>query len=415
MRNMWLVARREFVGRGKSSGYLITTVFIAIVLLGVTVLPTFMQRNEKTAPVHVLMLDNTGALAQPLEAALKAIAGQPGARELSLEVAQAGATEAVMLDRMKKEGKALLIVEGTYPAGLKARFLSTSPAALQNAGVVMGPLESIVRAARLQARGLDPAVSQEIMKPLAIETLQITEKGEGRTQNDFLGTMMTALGIVMVVYMVVMLNGQFVFQGVLEEKVSRVVEVMAASVGPGEMLAGKVLGLGALGLVQFVVIMASWVGGTLINRQISDAPVGSISVTGALVALVFLVLGYILAAALNAAAAATISRMEDQTAVAMPVQMIQVIPYMMLVAVMTDPNGQLATVLSMIPIFSQTVMVMRVLMGTVPLWQILTSIVLMAVTALVFVWGGGRIYRAALLSYGARPSMKQVLGYLRSN
>ncbi|HYF91045.1 MAG TPA: ABC transporter permease [Symbiobacteriaceae bacterium] len=414
MRNMWLVARREFVGRGKSGGYLITTFFIALILLAVTILPTFMQRNEKSSPINIIMLDKTGAVAQPLQTAVKALSEQPGARAISLEWSQ-GADEAALMDRMKKEQKGLLIIEGTFPAGLKARLLSTNPGLVQNAGVIMRPLESMVREARLQARGIDPAVSQEVMEPLEIETLQITETGEGRTSDDFFGSMMTAIGVVMVVYMVVMLNGQFVFQGVLEEKVSRVVEVMAAAVGPGEMLAGKVLGLGALGLLQFVVIMTSWVGGTLINQQLSDSPVGGVSLTGALTALVFLVLGYILAAAMNAAAASTISRMEDQTAVAMPIQMIQVIPYLMIMAIVFNPNGTLATVFSMIPIFSQTVMVARVLMGDVPLWQIITSIVLMALTTVLFVWGGGRIYRAALLSYGTRPTIKQVFGYLRSN
>lgn len=414
MRNMWLVARREFVGRGKSGGYLITTFFIAVVLLAATILPTLMQHREKTAALSVILLDKTNVVAKPLQETIKAMSAQPGAREVNLEVA-AGADEAALMERMKKENKALVIVEGTFPAGLKARVLSSSAALLESARAVTMPLEGIVRAARLQARGIDPAVSQEMLKPLEFELLQITETGEGRDQNAFVGTMMTAIGIVMVVYMVVMINGQWIFMGVLEEKVSRVVEVMAASVGPGEMLAGKVLGLGALGLIQFVVIMASWVGGTAINNQISDAPVGGISMTGALTSLVFLVLGYILAAALNAAAAATISRMEDQTAVAMPVQMIQVIPYMMIMAVIFDSNGSLATVLSLIPIFSQTVMVARVLMGDVPLWQILTSILLMAATTVLFLWGGGRIYRASLLSYGARPSLKQIFGYLRSN
>ncbi|HWI63438.1 MAG TPA: ABC transporter permease, partial [Symbiobacteriaceae bacterium] len=388
--------------------------FLAVVLLATTILPTVMQSREKTSALHIILLDKSGAIAQPLVAAVKAASTQPGAREVSLEVA-AGTDEAAVMERMKLEKKAVLIVDGTYPAALKARFLSTSPGMLSSAGTVLGPLEGIVRAARLQARGIDPAVSQEIMSPLQTETLQITEKGEGRDQNAFLGSMLTAIGVVMVVYMVVMLNGQFVFMGVLEEKVSRVVEVMAASVGPGEMLAGKLIGLGALGLLQFVAIMAAWVGGNVINRQISDTPVGSVSVTGALTALAFLVLGYILASAINAAGAATISRMEDQTAVSMPISMIQVIPYLMILAVMNDPNGSLATTLSLIPIFSQTVMVARVLMGSVPLWQILTSIGLMAVTTVLVAYAGGRIYRAAMLSYGARPSIKQVIGYLRSN
>lgn len=412
MRNLWLVARREFVGRGKSSGYVITTVIMAVLLLGTTVAPSFFESRSKTEPMNVIVLDKSGAVAQPLQAAVHAASAQPGARPVSLEINTGD--EASLTDRATKENKALLVIEGTYPAALKARFLSVNTGLLSGANAVLGPLEMIVRSARMQARGIDPAVTQEIMNPLTTETLQINQKGEGRDQNAAMGSMLVALGVVMVLYMVVLLNGQFIFQGVLEEKVSRVVEVMAASVGPGEMLAGKVLGLGGLGLIQFLAMMAAWVAGTILNQRITHTHVTGVSPGAAAVAFVFLVLGYLLSATLNAAAASTISRMEDSTAVAMPLSLVQALPFMMIVAVLQNPNGGLATTLSLIPVFSQSIMVMRVLMTDVPLWQIGTSIGLMALSTVFMVWAGGRIYRAAMLLYGARPSFKTVLGYLRS-
>jgi ABC-2 type transport system permease protein len=409
---MWLVARREFVGRGKSGGYIITTVLMAVVLLGSTVMPSFFTSKANSQPLNVILLDKTGAVAQPLQAAVQAMASQPGARPVNLEINTGD--EAALTERVKKENKALLVVEGTFPNDVKARFLSVSTGLLGGANLLLSPLEGIVRTQRLQARGIDPNVMQEVMKPMEAQTLQLTEKGEGQNQNQAMGAMLVALGVCMVVYMVVMLNGQFIFQGVLEEKVSRVIEVMAASVGPGEMLAGKVLGLGGLGLIQFMAMMAAWVAGTLINQRLVDTPASGISVSGALVALAFLVLGYLLSAALNAAAASTISRMEDSQAVAMPLSMLQAVPFMMIIAVMQNPAGPLARVLSLIPFFSQSVMVMRVLMTDVPVWEVATSLGLMAVMTVFMVWAGGRIYRAAMLLYGARPSFRTVLGYLRS-
>jgi ABC-2 type transport system permease protein len=409
---MWLVARREFVSRGKSAGYLITTLFVAVVLLGSNLLPTFMQHSGKSDPLNVILLDKTGQVAAPLQAAIRQMAGQPGAPEVGLDVVTGD--EAQWIETAKSDNKGVLIVDGTFPAAVKARFMAVSPNLLNRSGAVTGPLEAIVRAARMQQRGLDPAVAQEIIQPMTTETLQITSKGGARDEAGFTGSMMVAMGIVMVLYMVVLINGQWVFQGVLEEKVSRVVEVMAATVGPGEMLAGKLIGLGGLGLIQFVLMMAAWAGGTAITNRLTDTPTGGITVGGAVLSFLFLVLGYILISTLMAAAASTISRMEDSQTVLMPITMLVALPLIFSITMIGEPNGQLATVLSMVPFFSQSAMVLRVLMVDVPLWQIATSLGLMVVTTLALGVAGGRIYRAALLSYGTRPSLKQVLSYLQA-
>jgi ABC-2 type transport system permease protein len=408
MRNLWLVARREFVTRAKSGGYIITTLLMMVLLLGSNLAPAFFEERNKAEVIPLLILDQTGQV----QGQLIPILGDRTGGQVNPQAVTGD--EAALTDEVLKEGKALLVIEGTYPHQLKARLLAGSPAQLSNAGMILGPLEEVVRAARMQARGIDPAAAAEIMHPLETEAKQITASGQGRDQQAYMGSLLVALGIVMVLYMVVLTNGQFVFQGVLEEKVSRVVEVMTAAVGPGEMLVGKLIALGALGLIQFVGMILAWAGGTVLAKDLIDMPVQGIKTSGALLALTFLILGYILSASLMAAAAATISRMEDQNTVMMPIVVLQALPMVMTVSVMSDPNGSLAVVLSLIPFFSQSVMVMRVLLGDVPTWQIVTSIGLMVLTTAFSAWAGGRIYRAALLSYGARPSMRQLISYLRA-
>jgi ABC-2 type transport system permease protein len=412
MNNMWLVARREFVGRGKSASYLITTLFVALLLLGTTLLPSFMESRGKTEALAIKVLDKTGQIAAPLQTAVQQMAAQPGARPVALEVVTG--EEAPWVERAKTENFGLLIVEGAFPGAVKARFMAVSPSILSSAGAVVAPMEGLVRTARMQQRGLDPVVAQEVLQPMTTETLQISTKGEGRDQAGFAGAILVALGVIMVLYMVVLINGQFVFQGVLEEKVSRVVEVMAATVGPSEMLAGKVIGLGGLGLIQFVAMMAASTGGTALSNRITGAASAGISLGVAVLALVFLVLGYLLIATLMAAAASTISRMEDSQTVLMPLTMLVALPMIFTVSIFNNPNSTAAVVLSMVPFFSQSVMVLRVFLVDVPIWQIFTSLGLMVVSTIFMVWAGGRIYRMALLSYGVRPSFKQVLGYLRA-
>lgn len=412
MRNVWLVARREFVSRGRSGAYLISTLFMVIALFFATVGPSLLRDRTETRPLHVLLLDATGQVAAPLGQALAEAGRTPGAVPVTLEPSQG--EETALMERARREGKVLLIVDGTYPNATRTRFLSSNTGDLDHSGAVLGPLESLVRVARVRQAGIDEAVAAQVLAPFQVEVAQLTAAGGQRDSSAVLGSFFLALGMVMMLYMVVLINGQFVFQGVLEEKVSRVMEVMAATVGPGQMLAGKVIGLGALGLIQFLAMMGAWAAGSAVTRDTAVSGASSLNLGTAALSLLFLVLGYVLSATLMAAAAATISRMEDQQTVLMPIVMLIALPVMLLTAVMNDTNSGFATVISLIPFFSQSMMVFRVLMGDVPLWQVLTALALMVATTVWATWAGGRVYRAAMLSYGGRPSLRQIWSYLRA-
>jgi len=279
---------------------------------------------------------------------------------------------------------------------------------------VLAPLETVVRLARLQERGLSPEVAVEIMKPLEIEAVQITAGENQRTAEQFAGTLFLAIGAIMSVYVITVMNSQFVFQGVLEEKVSRVVEVMAGAVRPWEMMAGKILGLGGLGLTQYVLMIAAWLAGNVLSRRIVEVPTQSVSLRIAALIIVFTLLSYVLNPTLMAALGATVSRMEDGQTVIAPVMMLMVVPMFMLTPVMSDPNGTAAVVLSFIPFFTPIIMLLRVIVGDVPAWQVGLSIGLLVVTTALATWMSGRVYRAALLTFGSRPTIKQLWQYLRT-
>lgn len=410
MRNLWLVARREYVNRIRSGGYIASTLLMMLLFFGSTLLPVFFATKEKTEPMHLLVLDRTGAVTAPLQ---QALATRPeGAREITIESVS---DEEAALEQARKGSNALLVLEGTYPGALKARFLSGNIGMLGDAGAVLAPLEGLIRSARMQERGIDPTVAMEILRPLEMETRQITTKDGERDESAFSGSIMLAIGAIMAIYIIVLMNGTFIFQGVLEEKVSRVMEVMASSVSPSAMMAGKVIGLGALGLTQFLTMGVAWgLGNTIASRLtptiMMQPPSGWVIFN--LVA--YLILGFLLSATLMAAAGATVSRMEDSNTVMMPITMIHVIPMFLTTPVLTNPDGGLALVMSMVPFFSPIVMLMRVVLTDVPIWQVAVSMGLMALSITFMVWAGARVYRASMLSYGARPSLRQILGYLRA-
>lgn len=413
MRNLWLITKREYIGRGLTSAYLITTAFMVLMLVFTTLAPVLFDSKENARPMTVVLLDRTGKVGGPLRQALQSMpTPAKGGGKITLEDSKEG--EAALIERARKSSIAALIVDGTFPTAVKARFLSGSVGTMTASSLVIAPLESIVRSARLQALGLDPTIAGQILKPMEVEEGQLTAGSGQRDQKGFTASILTAISAVMMIYLVTLLNGTFVFQGVLEEKMSRVMEVMAAAVSPAELMAGKVLGLGALGLTQFAVFLAGWFGSNLWAQKVSSVAPQALPGKVLLLGLVFLVLGYILNSTLMAAAASTLSRMEDSQTMLMPITMLLVIPMLLISPVINEPNGTLAVVLSLVPFFAPTIMLLRVAVGDVPSWQIGLSVALMVVSTYYMVRAAAKVYRAALLSYGGRPSMKQLWLYLKT-
>lgn len=413
MRNLWLITKREYVGRGKTSAYLVTTAFMMLMLLFTNIAPVIFDSTQNPKPLTVVLMDHTGKIGGPLRQALAGMAvPEMGGGRVTLE--EATVDEATLIERARKSSVAALIVDGTFPTAVKVRFLSGSMGTLAASSKVITPLESIVRSARLQALGLDPAVAGQLLQPMDVEERQLTAGSGQRDQEGSTASALTAIMAVMMIYMVTLLNGTFVFQGVLEEKMSRVMEIMASAVSPLELMAGKVLGLGALGLTQFAVFLATWYGSNLWVQRIAATPPQPLQANLLILGLVFLVLGYILNSTLMAAAASTLSRMEDSQTMQMPITMLLAIPMLLLGPVINDPNGTLAVVLSMVPFFAPTVMLLRVAVGDVPPWQVGLSLALMVIATYYMVRAAARVYRAALLSYGGRPTMKQLWLYLKT-
>jgi ABC-2 type transport system permease protein len=211
---------------------------------------------------------------------------------------------------------------------------------------------------------------------------------------------------VSVLYGLLILFGQFLAQGVVEEKSSRVVELLLATMRPWQLLAGKIIGLGVLGLAQIVVILVVGVGGAL-AFDLVDVP-GDVVGTAVSVVLWF-VLGYALYASIFATAASLVSRQEDLATVLMPTTLLLVGALIVGIQAAGDPGGTLATVTSLVPGLSPLVMPVRQAAGDVLLWQIALAVVLMLIAIGLVLRLGGRIYSGALLRTGGKTKLREAL------
>jgi ABC-2 type transport system permease protein len=376
-----LVAAREITARIRDKNFLISSAVILVLLIGTLGLQVALGSGSEPTRVGVV-----GDAAQ-LEPALQA---QGQALEIDVEVVELDDEAAARAAVEAEEVDGVLVAEGGDPELLVQQSAGGSLQA-----VVQGAVAQLSIAEQLSAAGVSsldvPEVSVRALDPGA-------EQDQQRVIVAIIG--------VGVLYGLLILFGQFVAQGVVEEKSSRVVELLLATMKPWQLLAGKIVGLGLLGLAQIVVIAVVGVVGAL-AFDLVDIP-GELIGTAVSVVLWF-VLGYAFYAAIFAVAASLVSRQEDLAAVIMPTTLVLVVAFVVGIQASADPDGPLAVITSFVPGLSPLVMPVRQAAGDVAVWEIALAVVAMLIAITLIVRVGGRIYAGALLRTGGRTKMREAL------
>ena len=222
--------------------------------------------------------------------------------------------------------------------------------------------------------------------------------------------------------MILMIYGQMIVRSILEEKQSDIVEVMVSSLRPWELMLGKIVGVGAVGIAQIgvwagigtIATIYSLTGGANTLAEMGIDP-SSITIPWGTIAVVltFLILGYLLYAGMFAGAGATISNEHDAQQAVMPITMLIILPFIAVQGVLENPDAGWAVVISLIPFFSPLVMTSRMIVSAVPLWQSALSIVLLAFFVFGAAWVAGRIYRVGILMKGQRANLPEVIRWIR--
>jgi ABC-2 type transport system permease protein len=386
-RSVYLVARREFVIRLRSRVYRIGTALMVLLLIGYVVLQTRVL-NNRTSVTTVGFTSSAQILAQPLKGA---------ARGLGQITIQHIASQAVG-ERLVRSGHLDVLVSGS-PLSPKVLAKSQLNTALQAALTGLVKQESL--AAQLAAHGLNPRAVATVVSGATIHVHILTPASRQRTQQAIMGVI-----VAIVLFVSLQIYGIQVAQGVAEEKESRIVEILLATVRPGQLLAGKVVGIGLVGLLQLVIIGA--VGLILIVRThvVSIPAVGAGVIAGGLL---WFVLGFALYAVLLAAAGSLVSRVQDVQLAAMPILMALSVAYVVsLVVVLPNPNSLVSTVLSLVPFLAPVAMPARMATGA-PAWQVGLAVVLTLATIGAAIWLASRIYANAVLRTGVRVALSEAL------
>jgi len=278
-------------------------------------------------------------------------------------------------------------------------------------------ISSVVGDVRLRQAGIDAQKVKELTPDVGLETTRVL--AEGSRQEGGIAGFFLAYFLFFLLYMVTLLYGQQVMNGVLEEKSSRIVEVILATVRPIELLLGKLLGIGLAGLTQLVVWLTTMAAlsapavVTALALLPEDVKMPQVGLGLIAHFLILFLLGFSLFATLYAAIGSATNNVQEAQQFAGFLVIFLVAPMFFMIPIINDPDSTMAVVLSMIPPLTPMLMMLRIAVKMPPLWQILTAYALTAAFVFFLVWVCARIYRIGILMYGKKPTFQELWRWIR--
>jgi len=425
MHNILMIVRREFRERvTKKSFWIGTAVFP--VLMGGLIIGSMLLANVQTDKERkIALVDATGVVAPAVAEKLSAEKLKDGRPKWIVEtVPIAGSVDAT---RKGLKGRVLskdLFGVVTVGPDLEAKdnfnFYGLNVSDIGATMEIRGALHDAVVAKRLKNSqlGIEQKVLDDLTKRIELETFQESESGDA-TKRGFLEAFMTTFAFVVLLFMSLLIYGIAMLRGVLEEKSTRVMEVLLGSVTPDELMTGKILGIGLVGLTQMLIYMATagalrvvvamkMTGGD--GAWIQDA----LAPAKLAYFVVFFVLGYFFYTALFAAVGAVCNSEQEAQTMQQPLTMALMIPYIMTFFFVRNPDHIAAVIMSMIPPFAPMIMFTRLSVGSVPSWQIALSLALLIGSTWLVFRGAAKIFRIGILMYGKRPTIPEILRWARS-
>jgi ABC-2 type transport system permease protein len=428
MAKLWAVIRREYLERVRTKWFVIVTLFGPLFFGGIMILPAYLSvRSMREARVaDIRILDATGSglgarVAQRLAAPTLQGSSPTTAPVDELRPAELAARESELIAQIQREMLAgVLILDSTTISSGTARYAGRNAGSVGDIEALEVAIRQSLLTSRLEASGIDAERAEALTKlRVRLKADRVTDEGLG---GSGLANSIFGFGVAFLLYFSIVFYGQAILRGVLEEKTTRVAEVIVASVSPDVLLAGKVIGVGAVGLTQQLVWLLSSVGfytqrakifGAMGVEGVPQMGLPSVEPFVLVALLLFFLLGYTLYASLFAAVGAMVGSQEEAQQAAQPVIMLLVFSIIFAQPILTNPNSRLAEIVSWVPFSAPIIMPMRMTATQVGAGEIVGSLLGVLLASVACVWVAARIYRVGLLMYGKRPGLGELMRWIR--
>ncbi len=412
-----IIISREYLERVKRKSFIITTILMPLVMLAMMVAPALIALMSKPEEQTIAVIDDSGVIAKSLHD--------------SDEISFKSVTDDLDAVKGNEDYEAILVIGKNVvnsPTDNVTMYTHSSPSMTTEA-YISGQIEKAIEDRRISSYDIDNLrqIMDNVQVDLTMKTYRLDQEEESETSSMLsylLGTLM-----MLILYIFIMLYGQMVMTSIIEEKNNRVLELVVSSVKPNDLMLGKILGIGAVAVTQILIwAILLIVGSIWIMPMISGAAASSDdpSLTAALTQLgdpvfmgqllvfmvLFLIGGYLFYSSIYAAIGSAVDNIQD----ASQLQTIAIVPiilaFIVSMSVVQDPNSGMAFWTSIIPFTSPMVMMARMPFG-IPVWQSILSIVVLYVSFFGMIWVAAKIYRVGIFMYGKKPSVVELIRWVK--
>jgi len=415
MRNTWLVIRREYLERVRTRGFILSTILVPAFMMIAIGLPVKLATMKASGVKKIVLVVSSPELAQVFQRQLASITQDSGAK---FDVTQDLNATPEERDKLRQrvsnhEIDGFLWAPDDAIAAHKASYTARETNDFIEIAGLRRALSSAAMERALVGRGMTKADVDQLLKPLDLDTIQLEGGKENRSDRG--AAIVFSIMMAVFLYTTLIIYGVTVMRSVQEEKSSRVLEVLLASVSPRALMAGKIIGVGAVGLTQ-VAIWAT-VAAAIPSAQLAMLKKMGISVNLPPIVLVcfplFFVFGFLLNSAGFAAIGAAVNSEQEAQQLNIFVMMPMIFSMFMMNLVLRQPNAPVSVFFSLFPFTAPILMYLRIAVQQPPMWQIGLCIAILALTT----WGMmalcARIYRVGILMYGKRPTLSEIIKWMR--
>jgi ABC-2 type transport system permease protein len=413
MRNLVLVARREYLEQIRGRAFRVSTILVPL-LFAVVIFFAYLSSRGSGVGKHIVIAAPSAMLANDMRAEL--LKDKDAKTTVDL-VAPASAEDRIALvDKVRNKAvDGLLWIDTSFSGVNTASYISESSGDIVISARLGSALNHALAIERMTARGMSQADVDALLKDVSINTLQVDQKGK-EVKSSGLGSYMKGYIMALMLSMTTMIYGMNVARSIIQEKTSRIFEVMLAIAKPSDLLGGKLIGVGAVGLTQigiWVVLGSAIAGSAIAGPLLSGQLAVHFSWAEGILFPVYFVLGYLLYASLFAGLAASCET-EQELQMYTPLAALPIwLSFSLIWLVINDPNSVWSIAASLFPATAPIIMMLRMGSQVPPLWQFGVSIAIMILSIWIVLWISSRLYRVGILMYGKRATLPELVRWLR--
>lgn len=413
MRNILLVARREYLEGVRGRAFRMSTILVPVIFAVIIAIAVFAGKNSGVGK-HVLLATTDAKLAADIQSQL--LEDKESKTTVDVIVPSSPAERESLVGKVRdKEVDGLLWIDTADPVKITATYVSQSSGDIVIGSRLESALNHALASERLTARGMSKADVDLVMKTVSVDTKQV-DKGGKEVESSGIGSYLKGYIMGILLAMTTMIYGMNVARSIIQEKTSRIFEVMLASVKASDMLAGKLIGIGAVGLTQ----LAIWI---VAAAAIASYPAAALVLSGklsihfeiteAILFAIYFILGYLFYASLFAGLAASCET-EQELQMYTPLAAVPIwLSFSLIWLIINNPSSFWAIAASLFPATAPIVMMLRMGAQRPPAWQFAASIAIMAVSVWIVLSISARLYRIGILMYGKRATLPELLKWLR--